>query len=404
MAAYTSGEVFHPTRVGRLVVHSGRLTDKAILQHGRCNYKTHFSKKFAKLTKTRYNSNMTNLKSKLLRPLIILTSAMTLSLGVSWFVLYSNWDSGATGFTTIIAVVFVVNLLVLAVGMASVFGMQSGEIANITESLQIIQDQAQAIEQGKVQRGEPVYFQELLQAVTAIEAKVKLTLENLNTQITHIDEKGIIDQKQLPTYAVAGINLGDIHKKLERISRRAQQLFAQTEHIDTSLKKSMHNDPWEQSYQKLIVIQKEKETVAQGLEEIQKFVLRLHDGELGSRLRLDHHKDLEKSFNDFVGFLDSFLRDIDKAASSNPPRPINENYKGQFSNVKAVYNRCVETHTNHSQTLQAKIVALEGQNRELSIANKMINRPTRGDGVFKAPIQAAKFAEMDFSGKPFGKY
>ena len=347
---------------------------------------------------------MTNLKSKLLRPLIILTSTMTLSLGVSWLVLYNNWDPGATNGSTILAMVFIVNLLVLAVCAASVFGMQSGEIARISESLKIIQEQAGAIEQGKMHRGEPVYFQDLQQALVGIEARVKLTLESLSEQITHLDEKGIIDQKSLPTHAMAGMNLSDIHKKLERISRRAGQLFTQTERIDVALKKTMHTDPWEQSYQKLLSIQKEKENIAHGLEEIQKFVLKLHDGELGSRLRLDVHKELEKSFNDFAGFLDNFLRDVDKAASSNPPRPMNDNHKGQFGNLKAVYNRCIDNHTAHAQTLQAKIVHLESQNRELNLANKAVNRPTRGDGVFKPPIQAAKFAEMDFSGKPFGKY
>ena len=348
---------------------------------------------------------MTNLKSKLLRPLIILTSAMTLSLGVSWVVLHSNWDAGATGFATIIAMVFVANLLVLAVCAGSVYGMQAGEIVRMSESLKIIQEQAVAIEQGKVQRSEPVYFEELLQAIANIDAKFKQTLESLSAQITHIDEKGSIDSKlPLATHTLSGINLSDIHKKLDRISRRAGQVFTQIEHIDVSVKKSIHTDPWEQSYQKLLLIQKEKESVTHSLEEIQKFVLRLHNGELGSRLRVDSHKELEKSFNDFVGFLDSFLRDVDKAASSNPPRTMNDNYKGQFGNLKEVYNRCVDNHANHVQTLHAKIANQETQIRDLSLANKVVSRPSRGDGTFKAPIPAAKFAEMDFSGKPFGKY
>lgn len=325
---------------------------------------------------------------------------MMLSLGVSWFVLHSQWQSEASGFILLLTMVFLANGVVLCLCAGVAFAMLSSEHSRMEESLRTLKDHATAIEQGKPRRGNALYFTELEQALAAIEHKVKTVLEHLSKQITDIDTQGISTHRQIGQVSVADTNLTDVHKKLERISKRTQQLFEQAGKIGTTHPVT-DPDPWERTQQTLSAVQKEKASQHLALAELSKLLPKLQAGELNSRLRLNDHKELEKNYNDFAMGLDSYLREFERMLSSG--KPMSGAYKGQFSNLANTYNRGLETHQKQLQTLEQQRSVADNPSKAVASTQTTLRR-NRTDGGFKSPVPAVRFAEIDFSGKSFGKY
>lgn len=336
------------------------------------------------------------MKSKIIRPVLILSSFSFVSLIFSWLIITQSETN---------YLFFIAKSLILIIGISIAFAMASSEAAKITENVNKLKDFVHAIKNGTAYRDIPEYFEDIANDMIIVESQFKKTLQYVLDIVSQFDKDGYTDNVDVPINN--SFNIIELKRTIDQLSTKTNYIFDSLKDIEV-VKKSYFNSKWEETKQKIIAIQDQNLALKKQIKDIQSFAERMGKGDFSTRFRSDTYKDskaLETSINNWASSIDDYLKDLDKALSNEFNEQINKTYNGQLETVKNRYNRAVEINNTNIESLKSKITDLQEKSKEAE-ANKPVSRVTRsrGDFVIKPVIQPPKFKNMDFTGRGFGKY